>query len=374
MKRFIGTTLAALLLATAAVGQSPENRNSPKLFSATPLMDLGTQTYKGFEGGLYPNGSDTIPAAQATAGAQIASTIQPLDTNGNPDPNGMVVFTSIGMSNASLEFGRFEVTAQADPEVNKTTLAIVNGALAGITACYWVVPTGPPPCSLHTENPYDQVLENVLTPAGLTEQQVQVVWIKQANGGPGATGCGADGHMPCNSLCVATKVGCENTTQTTEAVRYEQQLGEIIRAAKVRWPNLKLAFVSSRIYAGYATADINPEPYAYEYGFSTKWLIQAQITQMQSGTVDPIAGDLDYNDNTAPWVAWGPYLWADGPIPRSDGLIWCDGQKRAPCSGEVDFQSDGTHPSDDGSAKVATMLLNFFLNSPYTQAWFAAAP
>ena len=34
-------------------------------------------------------------------------------------------------------------------------------------------------------------------------------------------------------------------------------------------------FLQSRTYGGYATTNENPDPYAYEYGFATKWLIQA---------------------------------------------------------------------------------------------------
>jgi hypothetical protein len=204
---------------------------------------------------------------------------------------------------------------------------------------------------------------------------VQVVWIKEANGGPGVKGCGTSGgtSQPCQALCDATVAGCTNTVSGTEALRYESQLGQILRAAKTRWPNLKLAFISSRIFAGYASIDLSPEPYAFEYGFSTQFLMQAQINQISNGTVDPTAGDLNYNDGTSPWIAWGPYLWANGSTPRADGLVWCNGQTAAPCNGEVDFQSDGTHPNTTGQQKVAAMLTSFFLNSPYTKGWFAAA-
>jgi hypothetical protein len=143
----------------------------------------------------------------------------------------------------------------------------------------------------------------------------------------------------------------------------ETELGDILRALRVRYPHLQEVFLSSRIYGGYAISPLNPEPYAYESGFSVKWVIQAQIQQMRNGgaVVDARAGDL--NDNTvAPWVAWGPYLWADGSRPRSDGLIW----QRS------DFRADGTHPSPAGIAKVGSALLRFFLDSPFTRCWFRA--
>lgn len=338
-----------------------------------PLMDMtASQNYLSFAGGLYENSSDTVPSDHDSAGKTIAATIQPLDANGNPTASGKIVFTSIGMSNAADEFGQFINAASNDSSVNHTTLVIANGAKGGITTCYWEAATGNPPCSLHTENQFDRVRDQVLTPLGVTEQQVQVVWIKEANGGPGVAGCGSGGGQPCQSLCDPAVQGCQNTVTTTEAMRFEQQIGVVIRAAKTRWPNLKLAFISTRIYAGYATDDLSPEPYAYEYGYSAKWLIEAQINQIRTGTVDPSAGDLNYNNGTSPWIAWSAYIWANGPNPRSDGLVWCDGQSAAPCSGEVDFQSDGTHPNSTGQQKVATMLMNFFLNSPYTNPWFTA--
>jgi hypothetical protein len=338
-----------------------------------PLMDMtASQNYLGFQGGLYENSSDTVPADHDAAGKAIAATIQPLDSGGNSSAAGKIVFASIGMSNAAEEFGLFIADASIDPSVNHTTLTIVNGAKGGITAPCWTAATGPAPCGVDVVNQYDRVRDDVLAPLGLTEEQVEIVWLKDADSSPGVQGCGTNHDLPCHSLCDPTIASCSNTVTATEALRYESEVGEILRAAKQRWPNLRLAFLSTRIYAGYAVIDLNPEPYAYEYGYSAKWLIEAQIAQISTNTVDPTAGDLSYNNDTAPWVAWGPYIWADGDIPRSDGLIWCDGQPASPCNGEVDFQSDGTHPNVVGGQKVASMLLKFFLGSPFTAEWFAA--
>lgn len=319
------------------------------------LMDMQpSESYLGFAGGLYENSSNAVPADHDAVGRARAAQVQPLDGNGNSSASGRIVFESIGMSNAQSEFGAFVMTALSDARVNHKTQVMANGALGGITACPWTVALGPPnACGSGTENQYDRVRDTVLAPLGVTEKQVQALWIKEANADPKGSGF--------RSLCDSAVAGCVNDLQA-EAIRYESQLGQIIRAARSRYPSLEQIFLASRIYAGYATSTLNPEPYAYEYGFSVKWLIQAQINQRRNGSVDPVAGNLNDNDGTAGWAAWGPYFWANDNHARSDGLVWV----------QSDFGSDGTHPSGSGVQKVVTLLMNFFLNSPYTP-WFRAS-
>ncbi len=309
-----------------------------------PLTDLGAGNYLGFAGGLYPNGANTPPAAHGALGLARAQAVRPLDTAGNAGPGGKIVLLSIGMSNTTQEFcsadssvmpcsaWSFMGQAAADAAVNKATLVIVNGARSGQTAPDWDSPG---------DSNYDRVRDTRLAPLGLSEQQVQVAWVKVANAGPNAS-------LP--------------ATQA-DAYALLTSMGGIVRALKQRYPNLQQVFLSSRIYAGYATTTLNPEPYAYESGFAVKWLIQAQIDQVQSGgtLVDARAGNLDPN-GVAPWLAWGAYLWADGLNPRADGLVW----ERA------DLEADGTHPAQPGEAKVAAQLLGFFKTSPYSRCWFVA--
>ena len=83
---------------------------------------------------------------------------------------------------------------------------------------------------------------------------------------------------------------------------------------------------------------------------------------MRGKPPDPRIGTLSNAKKMAPVMLWGPYLWADGMTPRSDGLVW----QRA------DFEDDGVHPSVNGEAKVGLMLLEFFKSSTYTRCWFVA--
>ncbi|HYT82845.1 MAG TPA: hypothetical protein VEK86_05295 [Gemmatimonadales bacterium] len=331
--------LVGLTVAAAACG----NTASPAAPGRVPLSESSIGTYKGFSGGLYPGGSTSVPAAHAAAGITRAQGVVPLDTAGVASPSGKIVLLSIGMSNTTQEFcagsstttsctaWSFMGQAAADAAVSTTTLAIVNGARGGQDAQTW---------DAATDANYDSVRLSRLAPLGLTERQVQVAWVKQADAGPR------------DSLA----------SSQADAYQLETRLGNIVRALTTRYPNLQLVFLSSRIYAGYATTTLNPEPYAYESGFAVKWLVQAQIDQVANGgtVTDPRAGDLNY-DSGAPWIGWGPYLWADGTTPRQgDGLIWERG----------DFVQDGTHPSQSGQQKVGTMLLAFFKGSPFTKCWF----
>jgi hypothetical protein len=306
--------------------------------SPVPLIDMQNVAYRGFAGGLYPGGN-VMPAAHDAEGVARAAAIAPLDVNGNADPTGRYVMISIGMSNTTQEFCQknsappcdswtFMGQAAADGAVNTAELRIVNGARSGQEASAWESPT-----SMN----YDVARDTWLTPLGRSEAQVQVAWVKVANANPTAS-------LPDGSA---------------DAYVLIQRMGNIMRTLKIRYPNLRMVFLSSRTYAGFANIGLNPEPYAYETGFAVKWLIEAQITQLSGGGVDARAGDLDYN-TVAPWLAWGPYLWADGPTANSEGLSWT----------VADVEEDGTHPSQSGETKVGTKLLDFFKASPHATPWF----
>ena len=337
----LGTiVVAAALNGCRGGGQSSGPPQSGADTTKIPINDMAsTQRYLGFDGGLYPGGN-AMPAVHLAAGISRARAIQPLDVNGTPSATGRYVLVSIGMSNTTQEFcaaaptppcapWSFMGQAAADPSVNRSALVIVNGARGGQTASSWTSPTSPE---------YDRIRDSWLTPSGLSEQQVQIAWVKVANANPSVS-------LP---------------SLSSDAYTLVSQMGTIARTLKQRYPNLQQVFFSSRIYAGYASTSLNPEPYAYESGLAVKWIVQAQIDQISQGSVQNTrAGNLDYS-TVAPWIGWAAYLWARGTTPRSDGLAWTN----------PDMESDGTHPSQSGEQKVGGQLLAFFKTSPVTQCWF----
>jgi hypothetical protein len=311
--------------------------------SLVPLTDMGASTYFGFPGGLYPGGN-VMPQAHADAGQAFAAAIEPLDVNGDPGPTGKYVLLDIGHSNTALIFCNtgpldlvflcpsfsFTGQAMADPDVDKTNLAIVRGGCCGGAAELLQSPD---------DSQYDRIRER-LRAEGLSEQQVQVVWAQLEDFEyPTLPHPGAGAHL---------------------MVRW---MGNVMRAFRIRYPNLRLVFLTNSVYHGYSTDEDVIEPVGYETAFPVKWLVQAQVDQMANGgtIVDARAGDLNYN-TVAPWIGWGPDLWADGVNPRADGLSWP----------RESYSNDGIHLSPEGREKAGSLLLTFFKTSPQTRCWFVA--
>lgn len=295
----------------------------------TPLCDLGDGKYKEQPGGLYPGGKNTPPEAHLKAALAEATKIRPLDADGKPADDGKIVMISNGMSNTTQEFRTFVQSVNRD-RGRASPLVIVDCAQGGMEASMWAYPEKVK--ERMRPSPWDEQ-DKRLSDAGVSPKQVQVVWIKQARAVPAPLG-----DFP------------------KHAEVLKQDLVVVLNRLKERFPNLRLAYVSSRIYAGYAGSNLNPEPYAYEGAFSVRWLIEDQIGGKPELNYDPARGEVK-----APLILWGPYLWADGTRGRkTDDLVW---QRE-------DLARDGTHPSDSGRAKVAGQLMKFFKSDPTARPWF----
>lgn len=308
----------------------PQRPNAPPATQATGLVPLDQMTadqkYKGEDGGLYGEGSNRPPEAHQRAAGRELTQIIPRDRDGKPSPDGKIVLISIGMSNTTMEFSRFKQLADPDPD-KSPKVVIVDGAQGGQDAARWSSP----------DLPAWKALDKRLADAGVTPAQVQAVWMKHARIAPAM-----HGEYPAHG---------------------DELAGHIIGSlniAREKFPNLRVAYLSSRIYAGYAVTGLNPEPYAYESGLVVRRVIRDQIAGDAKLNFDPAKGAVK-----SPLLLWGPYLWADGLTPRkSDGLTW----KRE------DLGPDGTHPSNpSGRDKVAKLLLEFMKSDPNARGWFVGA-
>jgi len=303
-----------------------------------PLVEMGTRTYKGLEGGLYHDRSNSEPADHDSIGIKHRNAVQPLDVNGRPARSGRYVLMSVGGAGVSAAWcsgssappcdsGSLAGRAASDTSVNRRALVIVNGAIPAANAAMWASPA--------SAN-YNRIRDTRLAPLGLSEKQVQVIWMILAD---------SDAILPVTA------------TAADGALRL-RHLGATIRALKTRYPNLQLLFLSSQRFGGYRDGG---EPLAYESGFAVRWTVDSQIDQGRGHAFNADAGDLSLS-GTAPWISWGPYIWARGADPRRDGLAWA----------RADYDSAGRRLSAQGQQKLGGILFDFFRSSKYTRCWFLA--
>lgn len=319
----------AALVAVLALAGSPSFAAELRdcAFESTglvPLMDLGPGRYLGFEGGLYPGGSNEIPPAHLAAGLAAAGEVVPRDGLGRPDSlHGSVFVGVFGFSNAAMEAIPLADSITADPR-RKRWVRLVNCAVPGCTADRIVNPGAP----------YWTKVADSLRAAGCSDAQLQVVLLKLTIAYP---------DQPFEEF-------------TSLLADYGSAIVGILRS---RYPNVRLVYLWSRSFAGYsgypASRDsLNPEPWAYWTGFAVKELIGRQIENRAELDGGPSPGAL-------PWLGWGAYLWTDGRQPRSDGLRW-------ECT---DLNPDAVHPSPKGRGKAASRWMRFFREEdPLSKVWY----
>jgi hypothetical protein len=319
--------LAWILVVCGSAAWAQSGRDSPPTggkdkIGQKPLTEMSAADwYKDQDGGLYGGGKNEPPEEHRLSVMAALAKIEPLDAAGRPAENGTIGFVSISMSNATQEFSVFKRLADADP-AKSPRVTIVDCAQGGQAMAEWVDPQAPP----------WQEAARRLARAKVAPAQVQVAWIKLAN------------KVPRGDLAEHGK-------------KLETDTVAVIQNAQAKFPNLRVAYLSSRIYGGYSTGPLNPEPYAYESAFVVRWLIQRQIKGDKTLNYDAGRGEV-----RAPVLLWGPYLWADGITPRKpDGLTYR----------REDLASDGVHPSPAGREKVAKLMLDFYKTDSLARPWFA---
>ncbi len=259
-----------------------------------PLIDLGNDTYLGEAGGLYPNQSNTPPSDYVT------NEIQPIyDLLQNDDH---IVVLCLGMSNLKWTCEDFISKAEVNANVN-SSIQFFNGGQPGRAQQAWHDPY----------NPNDDVWVNANKPllkAGETPGTVDVILYFNAWANPEQQ-IGENFSIYTDTMLDSLKLTMDNFS--------------------IAYPNTQLIYVTSREYGGYATVDLNPDPWAYWDGFAFKRLVEDRI----NGVID------------GPPILWQAYQY-DPTWPRSY------------------FKDDGVHLLEPGLDAASQLWLDFYL----TQPWF----
>ncbi len=310
------TALFTLPVAAYVTGAKCSNIDWDVAGTNTPieaLTDLGTGTYLGYEGGLYPNGQNTPPPAQLAAAMTDAQNIA---AGSSP-----YVLISVGVSITRTIWDEFGPMEAADPALNHN-LVLVNAAIDGTDSPDWTSPTS---------GTWQTITNYYLPYQNVNANQVVAAWIM----------------MPHSN---------QSGTYPGDMQNQENDLISILQNLHTYFPNLQLAYVSSLHYGGYQPSNSYPEPYAYEFGLAVQNVIADQI----NGSNPALNNNPANGPVMAPLLLWGPYTWANGLLGRNDGLTW-------DCQ---DVTSDGLHPSALGRNKMAGLLSTFFRSDPTAAPWF----
>lgn len=222
---------------------------------------------------LYPAAND-MPAGHRADGEAIAAGIVPLDPQGRSDSlNGEIVVVVKGFSHTKLE-----------------TIAFIDSFLTGdraVNSKFQLIDRSLPGCNLLCWSEKG---------VGEGDPQVLIVLMKHNN----STSQRSDGtpRAPNRIFPNANSKRLLNHAPITKAV-----LKTRIRDLKIRYPNLKMIFLTNRIYGNWSCGPTEysyREPVAFEEGFAVKWLIEDQILRR-----DPEC-EFKVPKAGAPWLAWEP--------------------------------------------------------------------
>ena len=300
-----------------------------------PIQDLGVGYYAGtYQGGLYPGGSNVPPNGHLKKGLNIIKKLKPLDTLGLVNyETGKVVLAGFGASTVGGPFNHMIQLVNDDITLNPC-LQIVNAANGS---------DGLEALTVDNSDYWEYIRIYKLAAKGLRPNQVQIGWLMHSS------------RIDSNS---------EDTGPYIDSLVMHLKIA--LQAMQVMYPNLKVVFLSGFPYGGYADSmkvlyHVIAEPASYNHNFATKEVIKDQITG------DP---SLRYMEpgKVAPFLAWGPPLWADGEIPNEySGLSW---------NCELEFAPDGGgyHMTNVGKDKVGEILIDFFKTDTLGKSWYLNGP
>jgi hypothetical protein len=216
--------------------------------------------------------------------------------------------------------------------------------------------------------------------------------------------------IPCQALSKTSIAS--NDFRVNCVQNLEWLFGYTVRGLPSYYPNASITYFTGRTYGGFCFSGCadGGGAFAYEQAFAIKLLLAAQLTEINTGVVDPIAGPLcplaangcaSGYSSVAPLLMWadcqasgsgacadstvhGAYGWAKGIVANQEGLYWCPGGAGNTGSCNVTtndfFLSDGEHltfnasqggnvPPPNGETNIGSALWAWLQHSPYT-TWY----
>jgi len=295
-----------------------------KVFTDTTrvaLTDLGTGTYLGFKGGLYPGGVNSPSGNYATDLMIFASDIVPLNPKGKIDSTakGKLGFISLGASTCGDLFVALKNKTYGNPATNQF-LHMVNCANGGGKGSLNSI--------MNPNDPYWNHVDLVMRTSFLSPNQVEVIYLD-------------------------TEDSTSSVVFPGRPYQYRDDFEEAMRVCKAKFKKLRLVYVMGRATTFNKTQIQNKEPCPYYAGWGQKFAIEDQI--------NGVAGTRYKGVNAvAPLYTWAWYQWADGSTtPRQDGFIW-----------RKNMTADGIHATDEGLDTLSNRFQNFLLTDPYAKIWY----
>jgi hypothetical protein len=287
-----------------------------------PINDLATGTFRGYEGGLFPNGTNTPSGTYGRDLLSACKSVVPIDTFGLSSSSGSIVFISLGGSTSGHLFDSLKAKTTRSPRANPylQLLKCSNGyGSASVNSI------------MNPTDPYWDFVTQVILGQHSSFRQVQVVYLESDDS--------------------SVKV---NFPQRPAQLKSELQ--ECFRTLKNKFPNIKLVYLLGRTrtfeYGTITQKRFNREPSPYYFGWAAKWAIEDQI--------NGVPGTAYKGKNAvSPLITWGWYEWGND-TPRQDGFKWTQQDTR-----------DGLHATPAGEDTLSTRFQNFLLTDRGASTWYA---
>ncbi|HYK46371.1 MAG TPA: hypothetical protein VEV83_14430 [Parafilimonas sp.] len=282
-----------------------------------PLNDLGTGTFMGYTGGLYPGGANNASGQYASDLLAFSNSIVPIDKSGTPSSTGKVVFISLGASIGGRNMVALKAKTTNNPATNPNLLLLNCNQGSGFASLNDI---------MNPKSVYWLHVDGIVKQQS-SYRQVQVIYLE--------TDDSARVRFPGKPLIV------------------KDHIDSCLRVIKQKFRNAKVVYVEARTRTFAGFQNWNKEPGPYYFGWACKWAVEDQINGVP-GT------QYKGPKPVAPMITWGFYEWADSLPRTTDSFYWRSYMTR-----------DGLHATTEYQDTLALRFQKFLLTDPYASIWYA---